>query len=219
MPKRQYTTTTEEGFNIRLEARLKNARLVGAKEILGLTSKDVAERVGMNYVHYLNCESMRIYPGKGIQKKICDFYRNSGVFLLEEEVFPEELKELKPKRKYIGEKTIPKVKLLSLSTDKFDRKLLPIIEEEVEKKVEYNELRTELDKVLSKLSHRQEQIIRMRFGIDEEPKTCEEIGKIFDVTRGRIQQIEAKMLGRLKHPCYRGNLKSFLKSSPRSPVH
>lgn len=212
MTKRQYTTTTEEGFNIRLEARLKNAKLVGAKEVVGLTSKEAAERIGINYISYLNCESMKVYPGEEMQKKICNFYRNSGVFLLEEDVFPKELKKLKPERKYIGEKTIPKVKLLSFSTDKFDRKLLPIIEGEVEKKVEDNELHAEINKVLSKLSYRQEQIIRMRFGIDEEPKTCEKIGKIFEVSRERIRQIEKIVLERLKNPYYRGNLKPFLES-------
>ncbi len=219
MLKRQYTTTTEEGFDIRLEARLKNAKLIGAREVIGLTAKETAERIGINYVTYLGYESMRTHPKEEKQKKVCDFYRNLGVFLLEEEVFPKELKELRLKRKYIGEKTIPKVKLLSLSTDEFDRKLLPIIEREVEKKVDYDELRVEVNRILSKLSHRQEQIIRMRFGIDEEPKTCEEIGKIFDVSRERIRQIEVKMLIKLRHPCYRGNLKSFLKSYSRSPVH
>ncbi len=218
MPKRQYTTTTEEGYNIRLEARLKNAKLVGAKEVVGLTSKEAAERIGMSYVYYLDCESMRAYPGEEIQRKICNFYRNLGVFLLEEDVFPEELKESKPKRKYISEKIVPKVKLLSLSEDEFDRKLLPVVEREVERKVEHNELREAVSEVLSKLPYRQEQIIRMRFGIDEKQKTCKEIGEIFEVSKGRIQQIEKKMLKKLKHPCYRGNLKSFLESyhEPRS---
>jgi len=213
MPKKQYTTTTEEGFNIRLEARLKNAELVGAKEMAGLTATEAAKRIGMSYVYYLNCESMRAYPGEKIQRKICEFYRNSGVFLLEEDVFPKELKKLDLKRKYIGEKTIPKVELLSLSTSEFDRKLLPVVEGEAEKKVEYNELRAELNRILSKLSHRQEQIIRMRFGIDEEPKTQEEIGKIFDVSKGRIGQIEEKVLRKKEFR----KLKSFWKGYFRNP--
>lgn len=213
MSKRQYTTTTEEGFNVRLEARLKNAELTGAKEIVGLTSKAVAERIGIGYTTYLSYESMRMYPSEEKQKKICDFYRSLDIFLLEEDVFPKELKELRPERKYIGEKTIPKVELLSLSTGEFDRKLLPIVEGEIEKKVEYDELRAEINRVLSNLPYRQQEIIKMRFGLgNEEPKTCEEIGEIFNVTRSRIQQIEAKALRKLRHPSYGRKLKAFLKS-------
>lgn len=212
MPKRKYTTTTEEGFNIRLEARLKNAGLIGAREMAGLTAKEAAERIGIGYGSYLAFESMRMYPREERQKNICAFYRGLGVFLLEEDVFPKELKELKPERKYIGEKAVPKVELLSLSTSEFDRKLLPVVEGEVEKKVEYDELRVEINKVLSNLPYRQREVIKMRFGIDREPKTCGEIGQIFNVTRSRIQQIEANALRKLRHPSRGRNLKSFLKS-------
>lgn len=212
MLKRKYTTTTEEGFNIRLEARLKNAELVGAKEMAGLTATEAAERIGISYTMYLGYESMRIYPTDERQKKICDFYRSLGVFLLEEDVFPKELKELRPERKYIGEKTIPKVELLSLSTGEFDRKLLPVVEGKIEKKVEYDELRAEINRVLPNLPYRQQEVIKMRFGLgNEESKTCEEIGKIFNVTRSRIQQIEARALRKLRHPSYSRKLKSFLK--------
>jgi len=209
MPRRQYTT--EEGFNIRLEARLKNAELIGAREMAGLTAKEAAERIGISYAMYLGYESMRMYPSEKAQKNICGFYRNLGIFLLEEDIFPKELKALRPERKYIGEKTIPKVELLSLSTDKFDRKLLPVVEGEVEKKVEYDELRTAIHEILSQLPHRQRKVIRMRYGFDgEEQKTCEETGEIFGVTKSRIQQIEAKALGKLRHPSYGRKLKSFL---------
>ena len=212
MLKKQYPTTTEEGFNIRLEARLKNAELIGAREILGLTATEVAKEIGISYIYYLNCESMRACPGEKTQKKICDFYRSSGVFLLEEDVFPEELKKLKQERKYTGKKTIPKIELLSISTGEFHRKLSPIVEGEVEKKVEHNELYVAIYEVLSNLPYRQQQVIKMRFGIDQEPKTFEEIGEIFKVTRGRIQQIEAKTLRKLsRYSSYNKKLKPFLK--------
>lgn len=216
MPKRQYTTTTEEGFNVRLEARLKNAELTGAKEMAGLTATEAAKRIGISYGSYLAFESMRAYPSEETQKNICDFYRSLGVFLLEEDIFPKELKKLKPERKYIGEKTIPKVELLSLSTGEFERKLLPIIEGEIEKKVEYDELRAEINRVLSNLPYRQREVIKMRFGLGEESKTLEEIGKIFNVSRERIRQIEKRVLVKLRHLPYRGNLKSFLKGYPES---
>ena len=212
MPKRQYTTTTEEGFNIRLEARLKNAELIRAREMAGLTAKEAAERIGISYVKYLNYESMIRYPSDEKQKNICDFYRSLGIFLFEEDVFPKELKELKLERKYIGEKTIPKVELLSLSTGEFDRKLLPVVKGEVEKKVEHDELHAAINEVLSNFPYRQREIIKMRFGFDgKEPKTLDEIGQIFNVTKTRIQQIEEKAFRKLRHPLYSHKLKSFLR--------
>ena len=69
--------------------------------------------------------------------------------------------------------------------------------------VEYtsNELlKEELYAVLSELSDREEQVIRLRYGLnDKKPKTLEEVGKIFGVTRERIRQIEAKAIKKLKH--------------------
>ena len=59
--------------------------------------------------------------------------------------------------------------------------------------VEQNNLREKIDEVLTDLSDQEQQVLRMRFGLDDDtPKTLEEIGKVFGVTRERIRQIEAK---------------------------
>ena len=65
----------------------------------------------------------------------------------------------------------------------------------------YTLLREQLEEVLSTLTPREEQVLRMRFGlIDGKPHTLEEVGKEFDVTRERIRQIESKALRKLRHP-------------------
>jgi RNA polymerase primary sigma factor len=71
-------------------------------------------------------------------------------------------------------------------------------------------LKEEIDKVLSTLTPREEKVIRMRLGIGElTDYTLEEVGEVFGLTRERIRQIEAKALGKLKHPSRRSRLESF----------
>ena len=71
-------------------------------------------------------------------------------------------------------------------------------------------LREELDSVLKTLSQREEKVLRLRFGLDDSsPKTLEEVGKIFNVTRERIRQIEVKAIRKLRHPSRKKKLEDF----------
>lgn len=72
-------------------------------------------------------------------------------------------------------------------------------------------LREQLNQVLNTLSERERKVLELRFGLtDGTPRTLEEVGKEFDVTRERIRQIEAKALRKLKHPSRSTKLKDFL---------
>ena len=72
-------------------------------------------------------------------------------------------------------------------------------------------LRDQLFQTLDLLSEREEKVIRLRFGLDDgKVRTLEEVGKVFDVTRERIRQIEAKALRKLRHPKRSDKLKDFL---------
>jgi RNA polymerase primary sigma factor len=72
-------------------------------------------------------------------------------------------------------------------------------------------LKEQTANVLSTLSAREEKVLRMRFGIGEQREhTLEEVGMVFNVTRERIRQIEAKALRKLRHPNRRNILKSFV---------
>ena len=62
--------------------------------------------------------------------------------------------------------------------------------------------------VLATLTPREEKVLRMRFGIGEEPKTIEEVGEDFYVTRERIRQIEAKALRKMRNPIRRRTILS-----------
>ena len=69
-------------------------------------------------------------------------------------------------------------------------------------------LKEQLNSVLSTLTPREEKVIRLRFGLDDgRPRTLEEVGEVFEVTRERIRQIEAKALRKLRHPSRSKKLK------------
>ena len=72
-------------------------------------------------------------------------------------------------------------------------------------------LKEQLNDVLSTLTPREAQVLKLRFGLDDgRQRTLEEVGKEFEVTRERIRQIEAKALRKLRHPTRSKKLKDFL---------
>jgi RNA polymerase primary sigma factor len=80
-----------------------------------------------------------------------------------------------------------------------------------EELVEFQLLQEQLTAVLDTLSEREAGVISMRFGLtDGEPKTLEEIGTVYGVTRERIRQIESKTMGKLKHKSRSAVLRPFL---------
>ncbi|MFO7815765.1 MAG: RNA polymerase sigma factor RpoD [Halanaerobiales bacterium] len=75
----------------------------------------------------------------------------------------------------------------------------------------YMLLRDQLDNVLDTLTDREKRVLELRFGIEDgRPRTLEEVGKEFGVTRERIRQIEAKALRKLRHPSRSKKLKDYL---------
>ncbi|MFA5068662.1 MAG: RNA polymerase sigma factor RpoD [Candidatus Omnitrophota bacterium] len=75
----------------------------------------------------------------------------------------------------------------------------------------YSMLKEQMDGVLDTLTEREKQVLKLRFGIgDGYPRTLEEVGTIFHVTRERVRQIEAKALRKLRHPIRSKKLRNFL---------
>ncbi len=75
----------------------------------------------------------------------------------------------------------------------------------------YEMMKKQLENVLDTLTDREENVLRLRFGLDDgRTRTLEEVGKVFGVTRERIRQIEAKALRKLRHPSRSRKLKDYL---------
>jgi len=75
----------------------------------------------------------------------------------------------------------------------------------------FSMLQEQLAKVLDSLSERERKVIELRFGLDDgHPRTLEEVGREFGVTRERIRQIESKTLCKLRHPSRSSRLKDYL---------
>ncbi len=75
----------------------------------------------------------------------------------------------------------------------------------------YTLLREQLNEVLHTLTPREEHVLKLRFGLDDgRTRTLEEVGKVFNITRERIRQIEAKALRKLRHPSRSKRLKDYL---------
>ena len=75
----------------------------------------------------------------------------------------------------------------------------------------YSLLREQLCNILHTLTPREEQVIKLRFGLEDgRPRTLEEVGRQFQITRERIRQIEAKALRKLRHPSRSKTLKDYL---------
>ncbi|MFU8796698.1 MAG: sigma-70 family RNA polymerase sigma factor, partial [Dehalococcoidia bacterium] len=72
-------------------------------------------------------------------------------------------------------------------------------------------LKEQMDRVLDELTEREKRVLQLRFGLrDGCPRTLEEVGREFNVTRERIRQIEGKALRKLRHPSRSRRLKGYL---------
>ena len=79
------------------------------------------------------------------------------------------------------------------------------------KAASYSLLKEQIDQVLDSLTDREKRVLELRFGIEDgRPRTLEEVGKEFGVTRERIRQIESKALRKLRHPTRSKKLKDYL---------
>lgn len=206
-----------DGVRLRLESRLKNALLVGAREKLGLTLEEVSGQIGISSTSLCAYENLILYPGQVMQKKICDFYRNRNVFLYEPDVFPESLNSSKsdlkqkngiPKGRLVNIYDVPEEKL-STNGSCVDE----ILENELlDKRAE------RLYEAISRLTERQQQVIKGLWGLEGTVASAKELAKKFDVTHHAIFQAENRALKKLREVMPAVEYNSIVKYAAELPV-
>jgi len=200
-------------FRVILESIIKNASLVTARENLGLSPKSAAKQIGVSYQRYLDIENLRYYPDQDVQKKVCEFYRINGIFLFEDDVFPDELKNLvdRPK-KIVSERSFRRdeLKLLSdLSQKEYTeyQRLEDYRAEPPDSRYKQNELSKRIIAALKTLSDREREVIVMRYF---EGLIYEDIARRKGLTRERVRQIEANAIRKLQSPWRARRLVEFV---------
>lgn len=165
----------------RLQIKVRNNRLMKAREQLGMSPKQFAAAVGMSYGQYLAYEGLKMDPfragGRGLREtaeRICEFHQLSADYF-----WPEAVRAVvKPQLE--AEISAPALQQLSAGASEANRAFIL--------------------HMLRSLSPREEKVIRMRFGIDEDERTLLDVGRDFEVSSERIRGIEAKALRKLRHP-------------------
>lgn len=186
-----------ETFGLRLELKVKNTVLIQARKELGLTRREAAKAIGMHPQTLGRYENMKTYPSLEIQRKICDFYTSQGISMVEQDVFPDELK----------------FQTLNLSTVSPGE--LPPVEAVQETAAEKAELR-EMVKSSDSLNQRERNVLVMHYGLDGgEEISYEQLAEIFDVGETRIRQIAASAIRKLEHS-YNSKLPEVFRESDLS---
>lgn len=186
-------------FAVRLEARLKNSILVEARQKLGLTIRAAAENIGITEIFLGDIERFKCYPDPNTMRKICNYYREQGIFMFEEDVFPEELIHVSKNisKKYITKRELSKAELISL--DEIGTKSLPQTEISIDKITDDEYIKKNINNTIKLLMPRDAAIIKMRFGLETgEEMSYSEIGRRMCLSQSRVGQIFQRAIERLK---------------------
>mgnify|MGYP001565051675 CR=1 FL=1 len=192
------------GRPFRVVARLRNNRLIRAREALGYAScRQAVEKIGVSYTTLINYESLSKSPWDERAKeggwspsarKIADAYAYHP-----EELWPEVMKDVRAR-----------AAVLELSE--------PTLSVAVDRRLDYGELRGVVQKQLATLRPADREVLERRFGLNgREAQTLEGVAASLSspVNRERARQIEARGLRNLRHPSLANALKPFVGGEPK----
>lgn len=180
-----------DAVELKFKISVHNEKLVKLRMSIGLSQKELAEKVNLPPQSVGSIENCRVFPDDEVQKKYCDLFKKS-----ESELFPEWLciftKSWKEQEK---EST---VFLNSQRLNNSQTKLICSPDDMIHK-ADNVVLQSKMKIYLEKLEPRLKKILEMRFGlVDGVSHSLEEVSKEFDITRERIKQLEQKAFEKLK---------------------
>ena len=182
-----------EPKDYRVTVKVRNARIINALAEMGeVVGAKVSAKIGISYGKLLALSNLTISP---IDKdgnvtpevlKICDFTNKMPLELFS----PDQIVPLETNTAEV-EMTADEVETLMLSS---------YGSHNPEKLLSDSQSAQAIKDLLDTLSPRESKILQLRYGMDCDTHTYEEIGKVFEVTKDRIRQIEAKALRKMRHP-------------------
>jgi RNA polymerase sigma factor (sigma-70 family) len=190
-----------ETFSIGIHHEIYHQKLRNLRKSKGLSQGELAAECNMTIQRFQAIEQIKSFPRETEAYAIADFFSIDPIGLFPKWSLPAYKVKRPQDRAFEVQRialTSPEILQLEASND---------TEEEIDKEL----LKENLETVLDTLTIREKRILKLRFGLDNgKPQTLEEVGKEFGVSRGRIRQIEANALRKLKHPTRRCLLQSFI---------
>jgi len=182
-----------EPKDYRVTVKVRNARIINALAEIGeVVGAKVSAKIGIPYGKLLALSNLTISPidkdGNVIPEvlKICEFTNKMPLELFS----PDQIVPLETNTAEV-EMTADEVETLMLSSSG---------SHDPEKLLSDSQSAQAIKDLLDTLSPRESKILQLRYGMDCDTHTYEEIGKVFEVTKDRIRQIEAKALRKMRHP-------------------
>jgi RNA polymerase sigma factor (sigma-70 family) len=202
---------TDNKFEIAAILKIKHAALLDVVTRLGSQTElgrqiEVNQATISDWCRLVSCppkEPTAQWPAERLAKLETDLFELTGQTL--DQLFPDELRDSCKKRsapmEFERRVRVERFLLKDLAASTTERLLLPSPADEALKNLGREELAASMKNILRTLGYREQQIIKLRWGLDDgETYTVDEIAKIFKVTKARITQIEAKALRKLRDP-------------------
>jgi len=175
---------------LKFKLTIKNNELEKARLKIGLTQKQIAEKIHISSITYSLIECCKKYPCKGYQREIAELLNES-----KEKLFPKWLEAFTTKWKDTQKSRIVPINELSLQSPE----VMLLENNDYERMMDITNASMIIDKVIPKLTEKEKIFINNRYGLDGTgEKTLEEVGNIYGVTRERVRQIEAKTLEKIR---------------------
>lgn len=196
-------------MKIQTKISFRNADILEILQKHGISIKQFAERSGINYASVINVISFNTLLKKESQVKFMQALQELEPSVMYEDIFGESAEKARKifGRTNVSVNEIPDESFIRIGNLEF---IDSISEDEVINKINNQDLKLIIDNNLKTLSKREEEVIKLLFGIDCSPWTLGEIGEKFELTKERVRQIKEKAIRRLKHSGRCVKLRNFI---------